>query len=576
MVRLRILMLLLVILAPVAAVSAAEPAWIDTVGSIAIQHRGRTMPLDSYAKLMAVELTGRSRWSESRGPDGFAGKHRLVLLCDLLFRTQDIANQELIVIDDRPFKKQVGLDPKRRFFSPVELAAVNGIQQLVDEYHVRSRGNSKVRPSKHERLAQRIVSNFELIVAFDQGLPLQIVPQAGSNDFLAVSATHAPSGAAEVQAAFAAFGAAYVAGEEVEAKATALASAIDAAAPISPETKRRIDLELFYNQHQPFLMTAVAYGLALVTLGLSKLTLRKPLLVVAGLFIAWGTVEQFIGLYIRTAVLDRAPVSNTYEALLWMGLVAIGVAGAAQLINRKGWYLTAGLVAAELSVLFSMLVPLQDQTNALPPVLRNNYWLIVHVLTIVASYAVLGLAAVIGHIYLIKSVLFGKPAEVARSVGHPLITQLYRCMQIGLFLLTAGTILGGVWAADSWGRFWGWDPKETWAAISIVVYFVILHARHVGWLRDFGMAAWSILAFLCIVWTFYGVNYVMAAGLHSYGFGSGGEFWVGLSVLVELALLAVCRIRYQSLRRLALAAEGTASATTAPSAPPDAASEVTA
>jgi cytochrome c biogenesis factor len=129
----------------------------------------------------------------------------------------------------------------------------------------------------------------------------------------------------------------------------------------------------------------------------------------------------------------------------------------------------------------------------------------------------------------------------------PLIIQIYRTIQLGVLLLTAGTILGGVWAADSWGRFWGWDPKETRALISIVVYFAMLHARYIGWLRDVGMAAAAIFGFLAIIWTFYGVNYVMATGLHSYGFGSGGEKWVARWAAFELVFLTVCKLKYNSL-----------------------------
>ncbi|MBK7404501.1 MAG: cytochrome c biogenesis protein CcsA [Phycisphaerales bacterium] len=126
--------------------------------------------------------------------------------------------------------------------------------------------------------------------------------------------------------------------------------------------------------------------------------------------------------------------------------------------------------------------------------------------------------------------------------------QTYRLMQVGLVLLTAGTILGGVWAAESWGRFWGWDPKETWALISIVVYFIMLHARYSGWIKDFGLAVAAVLGFVAIVWTFYGVNYVMATGLHSYGFGAGGEKWVGIWAVIELLFLAACIVRVRSLK----------------------------
>ncbi|MGE3108996.1 MAG: cytochrome c biogenesis protein [Phycisphaerales bacterium] len=250
-------------------------------------------------------------------------------------------------------------------------------------------------------------------------------------------------------------------------------------------------------------------------------------------------------------ILGRAPVSNTYEALLWMGLVGIGVALVAQLLNRKGWYLPAGIGVALLSVLFSNLVPLESQTGALPAVLRSNYWLIIHVLTIVASYGVLAVASILGHVYLVKEVLLARRGAPQRDskLSHPLVSQTYRCLQLGLVLLTAGTILGGVWAADSWGRFWGWDPKETWALISIVVYFAVLHARYVRWLKDFGLAASAVLGFASIVWTFYGVNYLMGTGLHSYGFGAGGGMWVAVWAVAEIVFVLACRWRMPSGQR---------------------------
>jgi ABC-type transport system involved in cytochrome c biogenesis permease subunit len=218
----------------------------------------------------------------------------------------------------------------------------------------------------------------------------------------------------------------------------------------------------------------------------------------------------------------------------------------AQVLNKgKGWYLFAGIAAAFVSVLFAGLVPLTDRTNSLPAVLRSNFWLTVHVLTIVASYGVLGVASVLGHAYLIKDVILRRAEEHEAKRSAALVVQTYRTIQVGLILLTAGTLLGGVWAAESWGRFWGWDPKETWALISILTYFAVLHARYVRWLEDFGLAAAAVLGLVVIVWTFYGVNYVMATGLHSFGCGSGGETWVGAWAIAEMVFLAVCWVRYR-------------------------------
>ena len=90
---------------------------------------------------------------------------------------------------------------------------------------------------------------------------------------------------------------------------------------------------------------------------------------------------------------------------------------------------------------------------------------------------------------------------------------IYRSIQIGVVLLAAGIILGGVWADYSWGRFWGWDPKETWALIALLGYIAILHGRLVGWIQPFALAAWSVIAFGLVIMAWYGVNFVLGAGL---------------------------------------------------------------
>ncbi len=511
-----------------------------------------------------MKLTGRSHWSQNRGPEAFAGKHRVELLCDLLFKPQELRTQELITIENRPFKKTLSLDPKRKFFSFDELAQNVQLQKFISEYFQNKRAYPDASPTAEQKKALEISSLLDVIAGFMNGRRLAIVPHAGDETFMEVGTISAASGAESVLDEFQAFGQAYASGaspDELTTLATALRSAIDEVAMPSESTARAVNYEVFYNNHNPWLWTAWLYGLAIVAIGLSAVCFRRTLFVIGLVFVLWGTAEQIMGLGLRVVILGRAPVSNTYEALIWMGLVAVIVGAIAQLVNRKGWYIFGATVAAELSVLFAMLVPLDGQTNALPAVLRSNYWLIIHVLTIVASYGVLLIGAVLAHAYLLKHVLFRKTAPPSTGRSHPLIVQTYRSIQIGVLLLTIGTILGGVWAADSWGRFWGWDPKETWALISIVVYFVMLHARHVGWIRDFGLAVAAIVGFGAIVWTFYGVNYVMS-GLHSYSgsasdssvFGTGGEKWVFLWAAAEVVFLSLCKWRQVSLRRSAPAA----------------------
>jgi ABC-type transport system involved in cytochrome c biogenesis permease subunit len=148
----------------------------------------------------------------------------------------------------------------------------------------------------------------------------------------------------------------------------------------------------------------------------------------------------------------------------------------------------------------------------------------------------------LGHFLVFRS-LQKRSLPSATDAG---VIQLYRCLQIGVLLLAAGVILGGVWANYSWGRFWDWDPKETWALIALLSYVILLHGRLGGWWGGYGLAVGSIACFLTILMAWYGVNFVLGKGLHSYGFGNGGQLYVGLFALLELLLIIFALIRRPS------------------------------
>jgi ABC-type transport system involved in cytochrome c biogenesis permease subunit len=171
-------------------------------------------------------------------------------------------------------------------------------------------------------------------------------------------------------------------------------------------------------------------------------------------------------------------------------------------------------------------------------------------MTIMLSYSALALTMVLGHIVLFLQLFRPGKTDLPRTLSG----LLYRTLQIGLLFLAAGIIFGAVWANESWGRYWGWDPKETWSLITFFVYLAIVHARFAGWLRDFGLAASSILGFLSVVMTYYGVNFILAAGLHSYGFAEGGQLFVMLYVVIEIALISMAFLRHRSAIRPALEA----------------------
>jgi cytochrome c biogenesis factor len=151
-----------------------------------------------------------------------------------------------------------------------------------------------------------------------------------------------------------------------------------------------------------------------------------------------------------------------------------------------------------------------------------------------------------GHILLWR---YARNPAAART-DAPMHFWLYRVLQLGVLLLAAGTILGGVWANYSWGRFWGWDPKETWALIALLCYILALHGRLAGWWTQFGLAVASVVCFLAVLMAWYGVNFVLGKGLHSYGFGIGGETYVAIFVVLDLLFVTFAIWRY---RRSAIA-----------------------
>jgi hypothetical protein len=171
------------------------------------------------------------------------------------------------------------------------------------------------------------------------------------------------------------------------------------------------------------------------------------------------------------------------------------------------------------------------QFSPLQPVLRDNFWLTIHVLTIVSSYAAGALAWGLGCLSL-GYYVFGRYRDGRSGRRPPEATSslagfIYKAMQ-----------LGGLWADVSWGRFWGWDPKEVWALVSLLAYIIILHGRYIGWIGDFGLAAGSVLGAAVIGMSWYGVNFLLGAGLHSYGFGQGGQTEFFSFLVANLLLLA--------------------------------------
>jgi cytochrome c-type biogenesis protein CcsB len=254
---------------------------------------------------------------------------------------------------------------------------------------------------------------------------------------------------------------------------------------------------------------------------------------------------QGYGMLLRTMISGRPPVTNMYESVVFVSFGAMLFALAFEAAYRARYFAAC---ASGLSVLLLILadnVPILDGAiEPLVPVLRDNMWLTVHVLTIMLGYAAYFLGVALGHLNLALYFFAPGRGPLLRTMS----VFLYRALQAGTLFLAAGTLLGGVWASYSWGRFWGWDPKETWALIALLTYLAILHGRFLGWIRDFGLAVGALVGGLTVLMAWYGVNFILGTGLHSYGFGSGGYGYVAGFVVLEVAVIAAAFLRVRAAR----------------------------
>jgi cytochrome c-type biogenesis protein CcsB len=252
---------------------------------------------------------------------------------------------------------------------------------------------------------------------------------------------------------------------------------------------------------------------------------------------------QTVGIIMRVLISGRAPITNMYETVMFSGYGALVIALIMLLFKKERTFLLAGL-GYNILCLFMMMFAngmLSSSISPLMPVLRDNFWLSTHVSTIILSYAALALSWIVANITLIK-LRFKQLTKKDYRYNQSLI---YTCMKIGIILLAAGIILGGVWADYSWGRFWGWDPKETWSLIVLLFYMAIMHGKYTSWITTHRFVLLGAAGFMTVMMAWFGVNYILASGLHSYGFSEGGALFLGSFFIIQLIIIFICSVKPQ-------------------------------
>ena len=303
----------------------------------------------------------------------------------------------------------------------------------------------------------------------------------------------------------------------------------------------RIKAEMFFNKAKIFQRLSPIYllsGLVLLLFIFAKMVKPKlPIILITKIVLGINIVAfaaHTLGLALRWYISTHAPWSDGYESMIY---IAWAIALSGIFFSRQSIVaLSLTSILSGVTLFVAHLSWMDPQITNLVPVLKS-YWLNIHVSVITASYGFLGLCSLLGFFTLILFILRrSKEGEIDRNIVEA--TRINEMsMILGLSLLTIGNFLGGVWANESWGRYWGWDPKETWALVSILLYAAIVHFRFVPKLnKPFAFAVASTIAFASIIMTYFGVNFYLS-GMHSYA--SGDPVPIPTFVYYTIAVVAV-------------------------------------
>jgi cytochrome c-type biogenesis protein CcsB len=528
---------------------------------LAIQDGGRRKPIDTFARETLIKITGRSTYTS-----GAKTWQATDFILSMLLDTHDWKNEPMILVSLGELKQRLGLPEQQRRFSFAQLAALPELNALADQAHALRKAEKPL-----SRLQSEVMSVGERLALFAHVMDgsaflIAPAPEKATDPWIvppAFAQYYAEQQFAPAQTPLQTMANAYVKGDSF-AFSRAANQLRDNLRQLSPKIypeESQLRLERFYNHWDGFYRAALAYGFALLLLAIAHwrsrwigrsagdhATPRSYLKIVGVLIAIVGLLFHASGIVMRCLIAGRPPVTNMYESIIWVSFAVSFFGMIFFLRYRAAIYLLAALPVSLVALLLvhQMPIAMPSSIDPLVPVLRDNFWLTIHVLTITLSYAAFALAMGFGHILLFR---YARNPVAARA-DQPMHFWLYRVLQLGVILLAAGTILGGVWANYSWGRFWGWDPKETWALIALLCYIVTLHGRLAGWWTQFGLVVASVVCFLAVLMAWYGVNFVLGKGLHSYGFGLGGESYVAGFVIADLLFVAFAIWRYRSTKSL--------------------------
>ena len=310
----------------------------------------------------------------------------------------------------------------------------------------------------------------------------------------------------------------------------------------------KMHFERFFNHFSPFYMSMYSYVILFIVTCFAFLFYTKQIWKVATTGLVITFIIHTFALYCRYYISGYPPVTSLYSSAVFIGWGVSAVGVLLELYFKRFFGIIVSCIVGYtcLFIAHNLSLDEQDTMGVMKAVLDTKFWLTIHVITITLGYTATFLAGGIG-MYWVAGKLAGR---ITKSDEKAMLKAIYGVICYGMFLSFVGTVLGGLWADDSWGRFWGWDPKENGALLIVIWNAIILHAKWCGLARQKGLVALAILGNVVTAFSWFGVN-LLGVGLHSYGFTDSGYEIQRAFALLNLAFVILCSLNLQKWKEYA-------------------------
>jgi ABC-type transport system involved in cytochrome c biogenesis permease subunit len=430
-------------------------------------------------------------------------------------------------------------------------AELQAFEQAVPEASRAARARETGAAFDQTRLNQiaEVMQGYERLA--DMAYLLAVPQPSGSVDWRSVGQAIMQSIAARgidpIVKLYASLGDAYRAGNRAAFEET-VDRLTDGIAQLQPTGVKRARYEYFFNAVDPFTHSMTLYVLAFLLACISWLAWQRPLNRAAFYLLLLAIAVHTFGLVSRMYLQERPPVTNLYSSAIFIGWGAVIVALILERIFRDGiGAACAGAIGFITLIIAHHLAGNGDTLEMLQAVLDTNIWLATHVVAITTGYSAMFLAGMLAIIYIVRGVF---TRSLKKNTADSLGRMTYGVVCFATLFSFVGTVLGGIWADQSWGRFWGWDPKENGAVLIVLWCAIILHARWGGFIRQRGLMIMAVFGNIVTSFSWFGVN-MLGVGLHSYGFMQKAFPWLVGFIISQLALMCVASMpleRWRSFR----------------------------